>query len=255
MSIGELNIGDLSIGASNIGGTNIGDVDIVVLLLSAAAVLVWPTNNPVSAVGGGGAGAPAGQDHTRAGAGVDARAAVVRSVVPVAEVAGVIDLLALTLRGGVGLVEAMEAVAARVGGPLDCICGPWRQPVDGGSKMPQPGRVSRPHGSRRPEPCGWQPLQVCPRLMHWSARPMRFVAANDNGSRWRRRPWASASCCRSGLSSCPRSSSPPSCRSCLLSLNRCFPASEHGAVPDRHPRSGSVVRHSLAVTQGMEIHG
>jgi pilus assembly protein TadC len=38
--------------------------------------------------------------------------------VAVAEVAGVIDLLALTLRGGVGLVEAMEAVASRVGGPL-----------------------------------------------------------------------------------------------------------------------------------------
>lgn len=37
---------------------------------------------------------------------------------PVAEVAGVIDLLALALRGGVGLVEAMEAVALRVGGPL-----------------------------------------------------------------------------------------------------------------------------------------
>ena len=38
--------------------------------------------------------------------------------VAVAEVAGVIELLALTLRGGVGLVEAMEAVAIRVGGPL-----------------------------------------------------------------------------------------------------------------------------------------
>jgi pilus assembly protein TadC len=38
--------------------------------------------------------------------------------VPVAEVAGVIDLLALTLRGGAGLVEAMEAVATRVDGPL-----------------------------------------------------------------------------------------------------------------------------------------
>ena len=37
---------------------------------------------------------------------------------PVAEVAGAIDLLALTLRGGVGLVQAMEAVATRVGGPL-----------------------------------------------------------------------------------------------------------------------------------------
>jgi len=123
MSIGELNIGDLSIGASNMGGTNIGDLDIggmdiLVLLLSAAAVLVWPTNNPLSAVAGGSAGAPAGQDHTRAGAGVDARVVAVRSVVPVAEVAGVIDLLALTLRGGVGLVEAMEAVAVRVGGPL-----------------------------------------------------------------------------------------------------------------------------------------
>jgi pilus assembly protein TadC len=38
--------------------------------------------------------------------------------VPVAEVAGVVELLALTLRGGLGLVEAMEAVATRVGGPL-----------------------------------------------------------------------------------------------------------------------------------------
>jgi Type II secretion system (T2SS), protein F len=41
-----------------------------------------------------------------------------RVAVPVAEVAGVVELLALTLRGGVGLVEAMEAVASRVGGPL-----------------------------------------------------------------------------------------------------------------------------------------
>jgi len=42
----------------------------------------------------------------------------VRTAVPVADVAAVIDLLALTLRGGVGLLEAMEAVAACVGGPL-----------------------------------------------------------------------------------------------------------------------------------------
>jgi pilus assembly protein TadC len=41
-----------------------------------------------------------------------------RTVVPVAEIAGVIDLLSLTLRAGVGVVEGMEAVAARVGGPL-----------------------------------------------------------------------------------------------------------------------------------------
>ena len=38
--------------------------------------------------------------------------------VPAADVAGVIELLALTLRGGAGLAEAMEAVAVRVGGPL-----------------------------------------------------------------------------------------------------------------------------------------
>jgi len=37
---------------------------------------------------------------------------------PVADIAGVIDLLALTLRSGAGFVEAMEAVALRVGGPL-----------------------------------------------------------------------------------------------------------------------------------------
>jgi len=40
------------------------------------------------------------------------------AAVPAADVAGVIELLALTLRGGAGLVEAMEAVAGRVGGPL-----------------------------------------------------------------------------------------------------------------------------------------
>jgi pilus assembly protein TadC len=39
-------------------------------------------------------------------------------VVPVAEVANAIDLLALALRGGVGLVEAVEAVGARLDGPL-----------------------------------------------------------------------------------------------------------------------------------------
>jgi len=39
-------------------------------------------------------------------------------VVRLADVAAVIDLLALTLRGGAGLVEAMEAVASRVGGAL-----------------------------------------------------------------------------------------------------------------------------------------
>lgn len=38
--------------------------------------------------------------------------------VPVADVANAIDLLALALRGGVGLVEAVEAVGGRLDGPL-----------------------------------------------------------------------------------------------------------------------------------------
>lgn len=80
------------------------------MLLTAAAVLAWPGASgerrvPLGrrAVGGRAASADGGST---------------RRVVPVAEVAGVIDLLALTLRGGAGLVEAMEAVATRVGGPL-----------------------------------------------------------------------------------------------------------------------------------------
>jgi len=85
-------------------------MSLAVLLLTAAAVLAWPGASgdmrvPLGgrAVGGRAAGADGGST---------------RRVVPVAEVAGVIDLLALTLRGGAGLVEAMEAVATRVGGPL-----------------------------------------------------------------------------------------------------------------------------------------
>jgi len=38
--------------------------------------------------------------------------------VPVADVANAIDLLALALRAGVGLVEAIEAVGGRIDGPL-----------------------------------------------------------------------------------------------------------------------------------------
>jgi pilus assembly protein TadC len=83
---------------------------LAVILLSAVGVLVWPSASGDSRMGLGrlamGAKAP----------GAD-RDSIVRAV-PVADVAGVIDLLALTLRGGAGLVEAMEAVAARVGGPL-----------------------------------------------------------------------------------------------------------------------------------------
>jgi len=89
---------------------------IAVMLLTAAAVLAWPSPQPVSQVALGRVAVGVGDAATGAGTGADSRST--RTVVPVAEVAGVIDLLALTLRGGVGLVEAMEAVATRVGGPL-----------------------------------------------------------------------------------------------------------------------------------------
>jgi len=82
------------------------------MLLIGTAVLVWPPPFSATVVSAG---------RVRAGegpAGSEAIAAGGRVAVPVAEVAGVIELLALTLRGGAGLVEAMEAVAARVGGPL-----------------------------------------------------------------------------------------------------------------------------------------
>jgi pilus assembly protein TadC len=97
---------------------------VVVMMLTAAAVLAWPSAYPISrlalgraSVGGGAVGDGAvGDGSARAGKSVHAGSS--RTVVPAAEVAGVIDLLALTLRGGVGLVEAMEAVATRVGGLL-----------------------------------------------------------------------------------------------------------------------------------------
>ena len=89
---------------------------IAVILLTAAAVLAWPSPQPVSRVALGGGAVGVGDAATGADSGAGSRST--RTVVPVAEVAGVIDLLALTLRGGVGLVEAMEAVATRVGGPL-----------------------------------------------------------------------------------------------------------------------------------------
>lgn len=90
----------------------------LVIMLIAAAVLAWPTASidglrpGPDSVGGVAVG------HDPDGAGTRLRAWSSRRVVPVVEVAGVIDLLALTLRGGAGLVEAMEAVATRVGGLL-----------------------------------------------------------------------------------------------------------------------------------------
>lgn len=100
-------------------------MSIVVMMLMGAAVLAWPSAYPVSRLAGrasanvaAGATADAAAAGGLAGAATRVDAGFSRTGVPVAEVAGVIDLLALTLRAGAGLVEAMEAVAARVGGPL-----------------------------------------------------------------------------------------------------------------------------------------
>jgi len=93
-------------------------MNVLVMMLTAAAVLTWPRPYPISRVAKG--RVPAGDDPfgdaTGAGRSVDTGSS--QTCVPAAEVAGVIDLLALTLRGGAGLLEAMEAVAGRVGGLL-----------------------------------------------------------------------------------------------------------------------------------------
>jgi pilus assembly protein TadC len=85
----------------------------VVVVLIVAAVLVWPRPLSASVMAAG-----CSRPHDERGGAGTGDAGLDRTAVAVAEVAGVIELLALTLRGGVGLVEAMEAVATRVGGPL-----------------------------------------------------------------------------------------------------------------------------------------
>ena len=109
-------------------------VNFVVMMLTAVAVLAWPEAWPrgrsVAVVVRGQSAPPDGQGRSGAAAGgpeadpgqatdadAGAGAGFVRRV-PVAEVAGVLDLRALTRRSGAGLVESMEAVATRVGGPL-----------------------------------------------------------------------------------------------------------------------------------------
>lgn len=89
-------------------------MSLAVVLLTAGAVLAWPS----AASGNGLAFGRRAVGDAAEGASAPADAGSTRTAVPVAEVAGVIDLLALALRGGVGLVEAMEAVASRVGGSL-----------------------------------------------------------------------------------------------------------------------------------------
>ncbi|HZW43137.1 MAG TPA: hypothetical protein VFF32_01925, partial [Dermatophilaceae bacterium] len=91
-----------------------GRMNVLVMMLTAAAVLTWPHPFPISRVALRRVPAdddPFGDGSTGAGRSVDTSSS--QTVVPAAEVAGVVDLLALTLRGGVGIVEAMEAVAGR----------------------------------------------------------------------------------------------------------------------------------------------
>jgi pilus assembly protein TadC len=77
----------------------------------SAAWLIWPArrnlHGDLLAFPSGAGRADPGTDHP----------APPRTA-PVVEVANAIDLLALALRGGVGLVEAIEAVGARLEGPL-----------------------------------------------------------------------------------------------------------------------------------------
>jgi hypothetical protein len=108
-----------------LGGMTLGesafDVRLIAMLLGGAAVLVWPGTGSWRASKVAGLSDRAGDTRDQDGH-VDptgrVNGASNRSVVPVAEIAGVLDLLSLTFRAGVGVVEAMEAVAARVGGPL-----------------------------------------------------------------------------------------------------------------------------------------
>jgi pilus assembly protein TadC len=90
----------------------------LVVILLAAAVLAWPHADRIDgfALSNVSAGDPALRKP--ASRGLSLRMGSPSRVVPVVELAGVIDLLALTLRGGAGLVEALEAVATCVGGPL-----------------------------------------------------------------------------------------------------------------------------------------
>jgi hypothetical protein len=87
------------------------------------ALLMPPGGGAAADLSGDRLGGPSGQTGGRyaggrvAGddaAGVDAAA----REVPAVEVADAVDLLALALHGGAGLVEAIEAVAARLDGPL-----------------------------------------------------------------------------------------------------------------------------------------
>jgi pilus assembly protein TadC len=90
----------------------------LVVILMAAAVLAWPHADRIDGLALSSVSAGDPSLSNPASDGLPLRVGSPSRVVPVVELAGVIDLLALTLRGGAGLVEALEAVATCVGGPL-----------------------------------------------------------------------------------------------------------------------------------------
>jgi hypothetical protein len=119
MSLVDMSFGDMSFGDMSFGDLTSVDTRLIAMLLTAAAVLLWPAAHS-ALVRSGVTGLPdqagcAATDRHSIQTG-EANETSARTAVPVVEIAGVVDLLALTLRAGVGVVEAMEAVAARVGG-------------------------------------------------------------------------------------------------------------------------------------------
>lgn len=94
------------------------DLRLIMMLVAAAAVLAWPGAYSVGLASLVAGSSDRGQEADDAQADANANGGPFTAGVPAAEIAGVVDLLALTLRAGVGVLEAMEAVAARVGGPL-----------------------------------------------------------------------------------------------------------------------------------------
>ena len=89
----------------------------------AAAWWCWPARRRLDRAlrrpprGGAAADRP-GHDAHGDDANGDARGDAAAREVPAVEVADAVDLLALALHGGAGLVEAIEAVASRLDGPL-----------------------------------------------------------------------------------------------------------------------------------------
>ena len=91
----------------------------------AAAWLVWPARGrgvreplPGSWFAAAVAPRPSGDVRSGVHSGPRGDRPAAPRAVPVVEVANAIDLLALALRGGVGLLEAVEAVGARLEDPL-----------------------------------------------------------------------------------------------------------------------------------------